>query len=95
MYFVLICKDKPGSEEIRTRNRQAHLDYLARFEELILAAGPLQTDDGGGMTGSLLVLDFPDRRAAEDFAAGDPYARAGLFASVEIHRWKRVFPTGT
>jgi len=94
MYFAFICKDKLGAQDIRVQNRPAHLDYLARFEELVLIAGPLQTPDGTGMTGSLLVLDFPDRKAAEDFASADPYNQAGLFDSVEIHLWKKVIPQG-
>ena len=47
-------------------------------------------DDDGGMIGSLVVLDVADRAAAEAWAAGDPYARAGLFARVEIRRWNKV-----
>lgn len=94
MYFVFMCHDKPNAQKLREETRAAHLEYLYRFEEMILAAGPLQTDDGTQMTGSMLVLDFPDRKAAEDFAAGDPYRQAGLFERVEIHRWKKVFPPG-
>ena len=30
------------------------------------------------------------RAAAEDWAANDPYAKAGLFDSVEIRAWKQV-----
>lgn len=92
MMFVFICKDKPGGDAVRAANRAAHLDYLKGFKDRIAAAGPLQSDDGARMTGSLLILDLEDHKAAEDFAASDPYARAGLFASVEIHRWKQVFP---
>jgi hypothetical protein len=44
------------------------------------------------MTGSLLIIDFADRKAAEDFAANDPYNKAGLFESVIIRRWKKVIP---
>ena len=43
------------------------------------------------MTGSLLIMDFPDRAGAEAFAADDPYNKAGLFQSVEIKAWKKVF----
>jgi uncharacterized protein YciI len=37
-------------------------------------------------------MDFPDRRAAVAFAADDPYARAGLFASVAVTAWRQVLP---
>jgi hypothetical protein len=92
MHFAFICKDKADGQALRAANRQAHLDYLRSFYGRIVAAGPLQSDDGQRMTGSLLILDLADRAEAEAFAAGDPYAQAGLFANVEIHRWKQVLP---
>jgi uncharacterized protein YciI len=80
--------------EVRLANRQAHLDYLKRFEANLVFAGPFLSDDGEGMEGSLLAMDFPDRAAAEEFAAGDPYRKAGLFQSVSIRRGKKVLPSG-
>ena len=44
------------------------------------------------MIGSLLILDLADRKAAEEFAADDPYGKAGLFESVTIHPWRKVLP---
>ena len=86
--FLLICRDKPGAIEVRKANRDAHLAY-ARASGVVALAGPL-LDDDGGMIGSMLALDVETRAAAEAFAAGDPYAEAGLFAAVEIVGWKRV-----
>jgi hypothetical protein len=88
MLFALICDDRPGAAEVRAANRAAHLDYV-RETGVVALAGPFQ-DDAGGMTGSLVVIDVPDRAAAEAWAAADPYARAGLFAAVAIRPWKRV-----
>ena len=42
------------------------------------------------MCGSLVILEVEDLAAAEAWAAGDPYANAGLFSSVEIRPWKKV-----
>jgi uncharacterized protein YciI len=86
--FVLICRDEPGALETRKANRDAHLAYLAETG-VVRLAGPL-LDDDGAMVGSLLAVEVADRAAAEAFAAADPYARAGLFASVEIMGWRRV-----
>lgn len=93
MYFAFFCFDKPGQSQIRIDNRPAHLTYLKSFGDKVFLAGPLQTDDGQGMVGSLLVLDLEDATAAQAFAAGDPYAKAGLFESVVIRRWKKVIPS--
>ena len=94
MHFVFYCKDKPGSEQVRVANRMAHLDYLEGHKAQLLCAGPLLSDEGDAprMVCSLLVLDLPDRNTADAFAAGDPYAKAGLFESVTIHPWRKVLP---
>ncbi|MEM9268911.1 MAG: YciI family protein [Pseudomonadota bacterium] len=88
MSFVLIARDKPGALELRKANREAHLAYV-EATGVVTIAGPL-LDDDGNMAGSLLVLDLPDQAAAEAWASEDPYAKAGLFAQVEISGFKRV-----
>jgi uncharacterized protein len=92
MLFTILCTDKPNHEQLRIGTRQAHLDYLGGFKDRVVMAGPLQTDDGARMTGSLLIMDFADRKLAEAFAANDPYNKAGLFENVVIRRWKKVIP---
>lgn len=93
MLFAIICVDRPDSGELRSANRPAHLDHLKRFEDRIALAGPLLVDDLSRPAGSLLVLEFDDRDEAESFAAADPYNEAGVFESVTITPFKRVFPT--
>lgn len=88
MLFALICTDKPGAEQTRLANREAHLAYLD--ESPVVFAGPFTDDSGAQMNGSLIVLDFPDRAAVEAWSANDPYAKAGLFSSVEIRAWKKA-----
>jgi hypothetical protein len=94
MLFIFVCTDKPGCQPLRLANRADHLSYLHKFLDVLMAAGPTLSDDGQTMNGSVLILDFPDRAAAEAFAAGDPYAKAGLFESVIIRPWKKVLPAG-
>lgn len=88
MFHVIICTDKPDHLQTRLDNREAHLAYL-KESGVVVQAGPT-LDADGQMAGSILVLDVPTRDAAEVWAAGDPYAKAGLFAQVRIEAWKRV-----
>jgi uncharacterized protein len=88
MLYTVICADKPGHLETRKANRDAHLAYI-RETGVVTQAGPF-LDAAGEMCGSLIVLDVADQAAAEDWAASDPYAAAGLFETVEIRPWKRV-----
>jgi uncharacterized protein YciI len=92
MLFVVHCTDKPNHMDVRLANRSAHLDYARANIDKFIVGGPTLTEDGQGMTGSLLILDFPDRTAVEDFCAKDPYAIAGLFESVVILPYKKVLP---
>lgn len=92
MLFAIACVDKPDSLDLRMATRADHLDYIKGFSDNIVMVGPTLSDDGETMTGSLLIMDFPDKAAAEAYAAGDPYNKAGLFESVSIKRWKKVLP---
>lgn len=90
--YVVHCQDKPGAQQVRLDNRSAHLDYLKANLAHVVMAGPVQTEDRTGMTGSVLVLDFPDRAGLDAFLANDPYAKAGLFAAVTVLPYRKVLP---
>ena len=92
MIFALTCKDKQGALDVRLANRPEHLAYLEGLnkEGKLKFAGPLLGDDGKPL-GSLVAVEVANRAAAEEIAANDPYAKAGLFKSVEIHGWNWVF----
>ena len=87
MLFALICTDKPNSLELRQQSRPDHLKFLEGLGGSLKAAGPF-TDDEGKPTGSLVVIEAANRVAITEIAGRDPYAVAGLFASVEIKPWK-------
>lgn len=89
MLFALICTDKPDHLQVRMDNRPAHLAYLESLGEAMKGAGPfLGSDDKPN--GSLVLIEAADQAAAQAIAAQDPYAQAGLFASVDIRPWNWV-----
>lgn len=92
MAFMIYCLDKPGHGEVRAANRNAHLAYLDGFAKQLMMAGPLLSEDGAAMIGSLLLMDFAARAEAEAFSTGDPYRKAGLFQSVTITPWRKALP---
>ena len=85
--YVLICNDKPDSLELRLANREAHLAYARGFADRLKVAGPL-LDEAGNMAGSLLILEADSLEEARGFNLGDPYQKAGLFASVHVTAFK-------
>ena len=91
MLYIIHCFDKPGHLQVRQDNRPAHVDYLKSFGDLLQAAGPT-LDGADNMNGSLVILELENITKAEEFAANDPYAKAGLFDKVSIQPWKKVLP---
>jgi uncharacterized protein YciI len=92
--YVIVAKDKPDSLELRQQVRAEHLEYLTRHQARLLAGGAMIEDDGSGGFGSVIIYDPDDRAEAERFAADDPFAKAGLFESVQVARWRKVFLDG-
>lgn len=92
MLFALTCNDKPGHLQLRLDTRNDHVAYLDELNAkgTLKFAGPF-LDADGKPNGSLVMIEAADRAAAEAIAAKDPYAKAGLFASVDIRPWNWVF----
>jgi uncharacterized protein YciI len=88
MLYAFICTDKPDGLPIRKENRPEHLAYLKSLGDTLKFAGPFTAEDGQTMTGSLVVVEADTLQDAKQIADGDPFTKAGLFASVEIRPWK-------
>jgi hypothetical protein len=89
--FAVICRDRPGSLQIRMDTRDAHLAWLQSDQPgtaTVRMAGPLI--EAGEMRGSLIVIEAASLSDAVAWAAEDPYKAAGLFASVDVIEWKKV-----
>lgn len=89
MLYALICTDKPHALQTRLDNRPAHIEFLKAMGNKLKAGGPFQ-DDNGNMTGSMLIIEAANRDEILAISREDPYARAGLFQSVEIRPWNWI-----
>lgn len=89
MIYALICTDKtPEGLALRKQSRRDHLDYLASLKEKLKFAGPFTTEDGSQPTGSLVVIEANSLAHAKAIADDDPYAKIGVFESVDVRPWK-------
>jgi uncharacterized protein YciI len=99
MFYAITGTDVPDSLEKRLSARPEH---LARLEELqrqgrLLAAGPfpaIDNDDPGpaGFSGSLIIAEFDSLSDARHWANSDPYVAAGVYDTVSVKPFKKVFP---
>jgi hypothetical protein len=92
MLYVMICEDKPDSQELRMATRTAHLAFIDTVVDQVRLAGPMLSDDGARMLGSMFVVEAESLEAARDLNARDPYTRAGLFGNVTIRPFRQVVP---
>ena len=90
MLFIATCADKPDSLQLRLDTRAAHLDYLRGLGARVRAAGALLSEDETTVVGSLLILAGETRADIAVLLAGDPYAKAGLFQSVDVKPWRQA-----
>ena len=99
MYYAIIGTDVANSLSKRLSVRPEHLARLEKLQDegRLLTAGPfpaIDSEDPGeaGFTGSLIVADFESLNSAQQWADNDPYIAAGVYASVSVKPFKKVFP---
>ncbi len=97
--YAIISEDVEDSLEKRMSARPAHINRLQALQDagLLVLAGPhpaVDSDNPGeaGFTGSLVVAEFNDLEAAQQWADSDPYNKAGVYAKVTVKPFKKVFP---
>jgi len=99
MWYAIVTEDFPDTLAKRTATRPEHLSRLTRLhqEGRLLLAGPLPAIDSidpgpAGYTGSLIVAEFDNLRAAEDWANADPFVAAGVYAKVMVKPFRKTLP---
>jgi len=99
MLYAIISEDKPDSLAQRLEARPAHLARLQSLQDegRLILAGPhpaIDSDDPGqaGFSGSLVVAQFVDLNAAQQWADADPYVAADVYANVTVKPFKKVLP---
>ena len=100
MFYAIVGQDVSDSLDQRLSARPAHLDRLHTLQQAgrLLLAGPfpvIDSNDPGpaGFSGSLIVAEFDSLAAAQSWADADPYVAAGVYTSVSVKPFKKVFPT--
>jgi len=89
MLYILYNEDRPDGLAVREATRETHLAYLERHKDIVVLSGGTLAEDGKTRTGSVFIINVPDRKAAEAFSASEPFRKAGLFQTVKITRMRR------
>ena len=99
MLYAIIAQDVENSLHDRLAARPKHIERLTALQDQgrLILAGPhpsIDSEDPGeaGFSGSLVVAEFESLLEAKAWADADPYVTAGVYASVTIKPFKKVFP---
>ena len=98
MWYVIFSQDVENSLEKRKSVREKHLERLKSLQDegRLLTAGPMPAVDSdnpgeAGFTGSTVIADFNSLEEAKAWADSDPYIDAGVYQSVIVKPFKKVF----
>jgi uncharacterized protein YciI len=91
--FLITARDKPDSHALRDSTRPPHAAYLERQQHRLVTAGSV-LDAQGRAVGSTLIVTADSLADAERFAANDPFALAGLFATQTVAAFRMAFKDG-
>jgi uncharacterized protein YciI len=90
LFFVATCFDKPNHLRIRLDRRPKHLAYLNSLGAKLKIAGALLGPDNETPIGSMLIYDVADENEARRLVNEDPFAKVGLFDTVEVRAWRQA-----
>ena len=93
MQFIITAHDGENMLDKRMAVRPRHLESMAKLGEHIVCAGGL-LDDEGKMKGSVLILDFEDRAALDDYLKNEPYVVEHVWEKIEIETLNVVIVNG-
>ena len=90
--FAVHALDKPDALALRLEHYPAHRAFLETegdFGVNVVMSGPLQSDDGGIMIGSLFIMEAAGRDAIVAFVEADPFRKQGIWGELRITRFHR------
>jgi uncharacterized protein len=97
--YAIISEDVEDSLGKRMSARPAHIERLQALQDQgrLVLAGPhpaIDSDNPGeaGFTGSLVLAEFDNLQAAQQWADSDPYNDGSVYAKVTVKPFKKVFP---
>jgi len=92
--YVVYNLDAPNSGHLREQHRSAHLQFMQELKNAgkVRIGGPFLSDDGKSRLGGMYILNAPSLEDAIRTANQDPFVKAGIYPSAQVHPW--VWQTG-
>jgi uncharacterized protein len=91
MLWVIDCIARPNIDKVREPAREPHKHFLnARLNDgTLVLSGSSFDHDGKTRIGSVYIVNVSSYREARAFYDAEPFAQAGVYASVTIRAVKK------
>ncbi|HUR43373.1 MAG TPA: YciI family protein [Aestuariivirga sp.] len=89
--FEDIYAEQPDRLPERALHMPAHLAFLAKHADKVVAAGALRDEPDGIPSGGLWILNVENKAAAKALYELDPFWIAGLRRQVRVSYWAKAF----
>jgi uncharacterized protein YciI len=89
MLYMCYGIDGPDGAARRDEARAEHFEYLKQHEDKLVIGGATLADESDQRLGSVLIINVPNRAAAEAFADNEPLRKAGVFKEYTLVRMRR------
>ena len=93
MQFIVKAYDGPNMLEKRMAVRPRHLEGMAKLGKHIVCAGGI-LDEEGKPKGSVLVMEFEDRAALDDYINNEPYVLENVWQNITVETMNVVILDG-
>jgi hypothetical protein len=92
----MIGLDRPDSAALRDQHRAAHVAHIEALHSAgrIVLAGTPRNDGNDASVGAVILFEASDLDEARAIASRDPFVTHGVFATVNVAPFKRVYPKG-
>lgn len=99
MLYMILGQDAPDNLPLRREHRPAHVARLKALQEQgrLILSGPRPRVDAldpgeAGFFGGLIVAEFPNLQAAQEWVSTDPFVVHGVYAQVDVQPFIKVLP---
>ena len=93
MKFLIVAHDGKGKKAAARRQavRPVHLERMKGLiaKQRVEVGGGL-LDETGNMIGSVMIVDFKNRRALDAYLAREPYVTEGVWKKITVTPMNRV-----
>ncbi len=91
MQFLLTAYDGTDDQALdrRMKVRSEHLENVEKMKKdgVFMFGGAILSDDGK-MIGSMIVYEFPDRRALDERLKDEPYINGKVWQKIDIRPFR-------